>query len=172
MRLTVTGSAMRGSPCRGIPSVAFLVLLELLWAWAGCDLTSNPGGPGRVAPRMEVVVEPEAGLEGAVQIDSLSWRPLPVELGPDLDVAFFEGTFSARFVSLAQREVEVRYDLRFLDEDGFLVDRFIPFGQPVRLPAGQVRRVSGEYSLRADEPWELERVVILRLHARVLPAGG
>jgi hypothetical protein len=149
-----------------------------LWAvlaalcWAGCGLGGNGTGPGEFELRTEVVLEPEAGLEGAVRVDSVAWRPTLIAPGLDVAPGELEGTFAARFTSLANVGLEIRYDLRFYDPDGFLIDAFIPFGQPVQLAPGQVRGVEGNFFIRADDPRDLERVSAMHLVARVMKAGS
>jgi hypothetical protein len=133
---------------------------------AGCGLNQEPAGSRALERRSEVVYQEEEGLEGAVRIDSLGWRPFLFGMALEGPVEV-EGLFAARFTSLAQTRVQVRYDLRFFDADEFLIDAFIPFGQPVVLEPGQVQSVEGEFRIRAPEARDLERLALMRLVARV-----
>lgn len=138
------------------------------WSWmASCGLAGKGTGPSDQGLRAEAVIEAEAGLEGAVRIDSVAWQPtflgfeeggLPGEL---------EGRFRARFANLIGQELQIRYDLRFYDRDDFLIDAFIPFGQPVRLASRQVQRVEGTFLLRPRDPRSLEAIALMRLCAKV-----
>ena len=105
-----------------------------------------------------------------MRIDSLAWRPTFLDFGFEEELQEFEGTFDARFVNLTDQPLQIRYDLRFYDRDDFLVDAFIPFGQPVRLDPRQVRRVEGDFFLRASDPRDLERLTTMRLYAKVMKA--
>ena len=67
----------------------------------------------------------------------------------------------------------VRYDLRFFDSEEFLIDAFIPIGQPVVLNAGgKRRRVEGDFLIRTDDPRDFERLALMRLVARIMMARG
>lgn len=146
-----------------------LILLGALAGWAaGCGLVGEANGPRNLERRSEVVLQPEEGLEGAVRVDSVAWLPLFVEFGYDIAPQELEGTFAARFANLTDLALQVRYDLRFFDRDGILIDDFIPFGQPVALEARQVRRVEGAFLLRASDPRDLEWVETMQLVARVM----
>ena len=109
----------------------------------------GPAGPGAVQRRAEfVVASVPAGLEGTVQADSMAWAPglFRVIEGGALEV---EGTFLIVFSSRAPRPLELFYDLRFLDADGIFVDQFIPFGLPLRLPAGGTVTGQGAFTIRS-----------------------
>jgi len=149
--------------------VRTLILLGILAAWtAGCGLVGEANGPRDFAPRSEVVLQPEEGLEGAVRVDSVAWLPVFVEFEYDIAPQELEGNFAARFANLTDLRLQVRYDLRFYDRDGILIDDFIPFGQPVVLEPRQVRWVDGFFLLRADDPRDLEWVDTMQLVARVM----
>jgi hypothetical protein len=141
----------------------------LLLAWlAGCGPIGDPSGPGRIEPRTEVVLEP-ADLERAVRIDSVVWALDLASLDPGRSREL-EGTFRAVFANLTDQELALRYDLRFYDPDDFLVDDYIPLGQPVMLAPRQTRRVEGDLLIQAGDPDELERIATLRLYARTAGA--
>jgi hypothetical protein len=135
-------------------------------ALAGCFAGEDGVGGEREALRSEVVYEEDEGLEGSVVIDSLAWRPfLPLPgLGGGAE---FEGAFTGVFENAGTQRVWVRYDLRFFDREDFLIDAFIPFGQPVVLEAGETKRVEGEFRIRAGDPRDFERLSLMRLVARV-----
>ena len=146
-----------------------LILLGMLaMRAAGCGLVGEANGPRDFEPRSEVVMQPEEGLEGAVRVDSVAWLPVFVEFGYDIAPQELEGSFAAHFANLTDRQLQVRYDLRFYDRDGILIDDFIPFGQPVVLEPGQVRRVEGFFLLRSSDPRELEWVETMQLVAEVM----
>ena len=63
--------------------------------------------------------------------------------------------------------VWVRYDLRFLDQEKFLIDAFIPIGQPIVLNPGETRRVEGDFLIRTDDPRDFERLALMKLVARI-----
>ena len=62
----------------------------------------------------------------------------------------------------------VRYDLRFFDQEEFLIDAFIPLGQPIVLIAlEKTQRVEGDFLIRTDDPRDFERLALMRLVARI-----
>ena len=141
----------------------------LLGPWvcaAGCGLADGVKGSGEVGRRTEVVVEAGEGLEEAVRVDSAFWQPgiFAVGSGDKLEV---DGRFRIIFRNLTDLELEVRYDLRFLDRDEFLIDLFIPFGQPLVLGAGVAREVEGTFSIRIREEREIDLIAIMRIVAKV-----
>ena len=142
--------------------IGFVFMLMLVGCFAGRD---NVGGE-RVALRSEVGFEEDEGLVGSVVVDSLAWQPfLPLPgVGGTVE---FEGVFIAVFRNVGEETVWVRYDLRFFDREEFLVDAFIPFGQPVVLDGGEVERVEGEFRIRAGDPRDFERLSLMRLVARI-----
>ena len=116
--------------------------------------------------RSEVEFVEDEGLEGSVSIDSLTWWPFFPEPGFG-GTAEVEGVFVAVFRNVGESTVWVRYDLRFFDQEEFLIDAFIPLGQPVVLIAGETRRVEGDFLIRTDDPRDLERLALMRLVARI-----
>jgi hypothetical protein len=147
--------------------VIFIFCVSVLWI-CSCGLPGEAKGPRNFERRSEVVLEPEEGLDGAVQVDSLSWRPVFLEFENELADQELEGIFAVVFTNLTDLELQLRYDLRFYDRDGFLIDAFIPFGQPVELAAHQVRKIEGRFFLRADDPREFQWLAIMRLVARIM----
>ena len=55
----------------------------------------------------------------------------------------------------------------FFDPEEFLIDAFIPIGQPVILNAGETRRVEGDFLIRTDDPRDFERLALMKLVARI-----
>jgi hypothetical protein len=152
---------VRARGCRR--AVGWLLSLAVV---AGCGLLADDGDGRDAARRSEVLLSADPGWEGAVEIDSLRWLPaMPLER-PDPGTEQLEGTFAARFVNTAARRVQVRYELRFLDEDAVLLDAFFPFGQPVVLDSTQTRRVSGEFRLDLLST-QVELLATMVLAARV-----
>jgi hypothetical protein len=113
---------------------------------AGCGLLSG-GDPGAAVHRSRVLLDADPGWATAVQIDSVSWLPAMPAPGPDPQSQELVGDFAARFVNTEARRVQVRYQLRFYDEDAVLLDDFFPFNQPVVLDSAECRWVRGEFSL-------------------------
>ena len=139
----------------------------LAWLLAGCGTGERPLRQEEVALYTEVELEAGEGLEGAVRVDSVYW-----ELGrPNFTVpeaVEIEGRAHVFFRNLTQQAVQIRYDLRFFDEDLFLVDRpFIPFGQPVRLGAGATAVASGAFFVRLGAAEELRLITTMRVVARI-----
>lgn len=151
---------------------AWLALAALVLGLWSCGLSKIGDRDRGDLPRSEAVILFEPGLEGSVRIDSLSWLPALVPLGETITATELEGVFRARFTSLAPRPIQLRYDLRFYDRDGFLVDAFIPFGQPVKLAPAEVRVVEGEFRLQAITAADLGRIVVMRLYATVADSSG
>lgn len=121
-------------------AVTVLILL------AGCGLMRDPTGPHPLRTT-QVILEPEAGWEGTVRVDSVQWLPIISDRGTDGYTDETEGTFIVWFANLSERQVQVRYELRFYDDDDFFLDHFFPFEQPLRLDPGERRRVNGMFRL-------------------------
>lgn len=143
-------------------SVWIALVLLLGGCWAAED---GPSGAVDVL-RSEVEFVADAGLEGSVAIDSLTWWPLLPRPGFG-QTAEVEGVFVAVFRNVGQATVWVRYDLRFFDQEEFLIDAFIPLGQPVVLRAGEAHRVEGDFLIRTDDPRDFARLSLMRLVARI-----
>ncbi|MFH1568893.1 MAG: hypothetical protein ABIL09_12920, partial [Gemmatimonadota bacterium] len=97
-----------------------------------------------------VLAAAPAGLGQAVVADTIAWSPTVFRFAGDAGLEI-EGVFRIRFRNQSDRALSLRYDLRFLDADGIFVDRFIPFGQPVALPAGGTVVGEGTFSLRSAD---------------------
>ena len=140
--------------------------ISLVLLLGGCFATEDvPSGEVDVL-RSEVEFVEDEGLEGSVSIDSLTWWPFLPQPGFG-GTAEFEGVFAAVFSNVGAATVWVRYDLRFFDREEFLIDAFIPLGQPVVLSAGETRRVEGDFLIRTDDPRDFERLALMRLVARI-----
>ena len=143
-------------------SIGIALVLLLVGCFAAEDGTSGEAG----ALYSEVEFVEDEGLEGSVSIDSLSWWPFFPQPGLG-STAELEGVFVAVFRNVGESTVWVRYDLRFFDQEEFLIDAFIPLGQPVVLSAGETRRVEGDFLIRTDDPRDFERLALMRLVARI-----
>jgi len=141
----------------------------LMVLWVGCFAGWDRVGSDREALRSEVeFVEVDEGLESSVQIDSLIWQPFLPLPGSGLEGSGdFDGAYQVVFRNVGTQEVWVRYDLRFFDREEFLLDAFIPFGQPVVLAAGEVKKIEGEFRVRLGDPRDIELLSLMRLGARV-----
>ena len=140
--------------------------IALVLLLGGC-FASEDGPSGEVDMlSSEVEFVEDEGLEGSVLIDSLTWWPFLPQPGFGETVEF-EGAFAAVFRNVGETTVWVRYDLRFFDQEEFLIDAFIPFGQPVVLSAGKEQRVEGDFLIRTDDPRDFERLSLMRLVARI-----
>ncbi len=140
--------------------------IALVLLLGGC-FASEDGPSGEVdVLHSEVAFVEDEGLEGSVLIDSLTWWPFLPQRGFGETVEF-EGVFAAVFRNVGETTVWVRYDLRFFDQEEFLIDAFIPLGQPVVLSAGEEQRVEGDFLIRTDDPRDFDRLSLMRLVARI-----
>ena len=107
------------------------------------------------------------GLSEAVVVDSASWFPaalLPTGNENDVEV---EGPFRIGFRNTSDQPLQMRYDLRFFEEGGFLVDWFIPFGQPVVFAAGQAVVEEGTFLVRTTPTIGRFGLAEMRIGARL-----
>ena len=140
--------------------------IALVLVLGGCFAAEDGPSGAEDGLHSEVEFVEDEGLAGSVLIDSLTWWPLLPRPGLG-GTAEFEGVFVAVFRNVGAAAVWVRYDLRFFDREEFLIDAFIPLGQPVVLNAGAARRVEGDFLIRTDDPRDFERLALMRLVARV-----
>ena len=140
--------------------------IALVLLLGGCFAAEDGPSDAVDVLRSEVEFVEDAGLEGSVSIDSLTWWPFFPQpgLGTTAEV---EGVFVAVFRNVGESTVWVRYDLRFFDQEEFLIDAFIPLGQPVVLNAGEERRVEEDFLIRTDDPRDFEWLALMRLVARI-----
>ena len=150
-------------------SPRLLPALLLALSAAGCGTGIDDGPIVDLTSEYRVERAP-AGLEEAVAVDSVLWRPLTAafDAAGDLEI---DGLYRIQFRSATDRPVELRYDLRFLDEQGFLLDNFIPFGLPVVLQGREVRLEIGEFVIRSGDIRSIYDVVTMRIVARIDTAG-
>ena len=142
------------------------IWIALVLLLGGCFAAEDGPSDAVDVLRSEVEFVEDEGLEGSVLIDSLTWLPFFPEPGFGTTVEF-EGIFAAVFRNVGEATVWVRYDLRFFDSEEFLIDAFIPIGQPVVLNPGETRRVEGDFLIRTDDPRDFERLALMRLVARI-----
>ena len=132
-----------------------------LWSGALAAVLVAAGvGCGGDAPvrQQDVVLHHEVqfrdGTEAVAAVDSVSWQ-----LGRINDTipgeAEIEGVYRLVLTNLSPEPATVRFELRFLDEDGLLVDVYFPFGQPVELAAGERRTLGGGFFVRLGDLSEL-----------------
>ena len=141
-----------------------VIYVALLWL-AGCGGDSGTG-PGSQILLTEVQIE---GLREAVQVDSVFWDAR--SWAPTASGQFeISGRYALSFRNLTDQPLELRYDLRFLDRDSFLIDVFNPFGLPLRLEAHQAWRDGGDYFVRADAPRALDELQTMLVHVVVSAA--
>ena len=143
-------------------SMGIILVLLLVGCFASEDVPSGVVD----ALRSEVEFVEDEGLKGSVSIDSLTWWPFLPQPGFG-GTAEVEGVFVAVFRNVGADAVWVRYDLRFFDQEEFLIDAYIPLGQPVVLSAGEERRVEGDFLIRTDDPRDFERLALMKLVARI-----
>ncbi len=157
----------RISTFAGLPRVLLLALA--LAAAGGCGTGFEDDGIFDLSSEYQVERAP-AGLEEAVAVDSVYWRPLTAAFDAigDLEI---DGLYRIQFRGTAERPVELRYDLRFLDDQGFLLDNFIPFGLPVVLQAREAKVEIGEFVIRSGDIRSIYDVVTMRIVARIDTAG-
>lgn len=136
----------------GIHLAILLAILLALTCLAACgDGGGLPGPrhPGTLNTQLLVESTPDGVVE-AVRIDSAFWNPAVLLHTGDDAVLEVEGPFFVRFFNAADTTLVLRYDLRFLDDGGFLVDRFIPFGQPLNLAPGESSQQAGTFVIRSS----------------------
>ena len=121
-----------------------------------CASTSCGTGDGLTDPvdgqlASEFRLDAEGELKQSVVVDSVRWEPLAFGFTSS-DGLELEGTYAIHFRNATQRNLELRYDLRFLDREGFLFDIFIPFGLPVSLGPAEGKLESGNFLIRSRDP--------------------
>ena len=148
-------------------SDTLLVLCLLAAVACGDGSSMGPRDPASLHTQLVVESAP-AGMQEAVVVDSAFWAPAALLLTGDDAVLEVEGPFSILFRNTGEELLEMRYDLRFLDVDGFLVDRFIPFGQPVPLAAGQQVLQEGTFVIRTPPDIGRFGLLTMRIVARLM----
>lgn len=145
---------------------AHLLLLALVYLLTACSATNSPSGPRDLSRKSEIELRFTSGLEQTVQVDSINWDLGLYDFSVP-DQVEIDGRFYIAFRNLSDRNLELRYELRFFDEDTFLVDLFRPFGQPLHLAADQVLETSDEFFLRIPDPLDLRFIATMRLVANI-----
>ena len=140
--------------------------IALVLLLGGCFASEDVPSGVVDALRSEVEFVEDEGLKGSVSIDSLTWWPFLPQPGFG-GTAEVEGVFVAVFRNVGADTVWVRYDLRFFDQEEFLIDAYIPLGQPIVLIAGEEQRVEGDFLIRTDDPRDFGRLALMRLVARI-----
>ena len=150
----------------------------MVWAIAAAGMTVllSSCGSGSTGPRVSVFTSEfvlsavDEDLAQSVVIDSVRWTPIAFDItaSGELEVV---GPFEIHFRSVVDESLEMNYDLRFLDRDGFLFDRFIPFGLPVVFQPVQALIESGEFEIRSAQ-MRLDDVRTMRIVATVQAVGG
>lgn len=148
------------------PPVYILAFCALL-ACSG----SSPSAPRDIerSTLVDITATPPE-LATAVHIDSVSWRPrllLPDPFDPNPSSLDLSGTYAVFFRNIGQVPLLLRYDLRFFDLDGFLIDVFNPFGLPLRLEPGQTLQHGDAFEIRAADPRQLEELATLQVSVQV-----
>ena len=142
--------------------------LALLLA-AGCGSSTGPDLPDGDGLASRVEIEGDDAPTAAVRVDSVAWRPrrlLPLSfdsLEPELEI---EGTYAVFFRNAGDAPLDLRYDLRFLDRDGFLIDVFNPFGLPLRLEPGATLRHGDTFTVRAATERQVEELATMQVNVR------
>lgn len=144
------------------------------WLWVVVLSTIACGDGSGLGPRdpstlrTELIIESAAeGLSEAVAVDSASWIPAALLPTGDEGVWEVEGPFVVVLRNTAEEALTIRYDLRFLDDGGFLVDRFIPFGQPVQLAEQATSTQEGTFVIRTSPDIARYGLLTMRIAIRV-----
>ena len=154
---------------RGRCWVAAASMLSSLLCMSSCG--SGSTGPRQSVFDFEFILSSEVtDLEQAVVVDSVRWNSTAFDFlaSGELEVI---GPFEIHFRSVVDEALEMSYDLRFLDRDGFLFDRFIPFGLPVAFGPGQALIETGEFEIRSTQ-MRLDELRTMRIVASVRAADG
>lgn len=136
----------------------------------GCGSSAGPNLPDGEGLASQVKIDGDDAPAAAVRVDSVAWRPrrlLPLSfdsLDPELEI---EGTYAVFFRNAGDAPLDLRYDLHFLDRDGFLIDVFNPFGLPLRLEPGAALRHGDLFSIRAATQDQVEDLATLQVNVRV-----
>ena len=134
--------------CR-IGYVGSLLVCVLLWGCGDGDNSTNSLFEEGDRRSVLIVVDAPEGHASAVTIDSVQWLPTAVFPAPG-QMLEIVGDYVIAFRNDSESVFELRDDLRFFDNDDFLVDNFIPFDLPLRLPAKSTTWQRGEFVLRGE----------------------
>ena len=150
-------------------SSLILLIFPICLALLPSCTSSNPAAPRDLTRKTEIELNFPSDLDQSVRLDSVHW-----DLGfydfTVPDQVEIDGRFHIAFHNLADRDLELRYELHFFDEDTFLVDIFKPFGQPLHLATGQRTETSGEFFLRIPNPQDLRFIATMRVVGDIGPS--
>ena len=138
-----------------------VLTLALVVAWvAGCGESDRPLRQDEVQLTTQVLLQDEA--QSAVRVDSVSWQlgTLNFTIPEAVEI---EGVFEIRFENITSNPIAVRYELRFLDEDGFLIDLEFPRGQPVDLEVHQLLDIGGSFFINLGDVEDLRLVTTMEV---------
>ena len=77
------------------------------------------------------------------------------------------GIFSATIQNNSNKVIWLRYDLRFFDDEGFLVDDYIPFGQPIIVDPNSKQTLNEEFIVRSANIDQVMRLATMQFAARI-----
>ncbi len=146
------------------------------WSWGigllmlfGCgDGTKPTSSLFDAQDRQSILLVEEApvGWEAAVSMDSVSWLPTAVLPAPGQTLEIL-GDYAIAFRNDSDAGIDLRNDLRFYDDDDFIVDNYIPFGLPLHLPARSTTWQRGEFVLRGGADAARFGLRILRIAVKL-----
>tara|TARA_B100000579_G_C22818538_1_gene849239 strand:- start:457 stop:915 length:459 start_codon:yes stop_codon:yes gene_type:complete len=147
--------------------IYLLSLIVLTLNVASCGNGSNPSNSEIIKKHYEIIFqEIDPKLDGLVRIDSVSWIPLlPINLPNNL--VEIPGIFSATIQNNSKKVIWLRYDLRFFDDEGFLVDDYIPFGQPIIVDPNSKQTLNEEFIVRSANIDQVMRLATMQFAARI-----
>jgi hypothetical protein len=148
----------------------FIVMAAATWLLlSSCGFGSGADSQSSVFDA-EYTLSAAEGLQQSVVVDSVRWNPAAFDF-PTPGLLEVTGLYEIHFRSVWDEKLEMSYDLRFLDRDGFLFDQFIPFGLPVVFEPGQALVESGQFEISSTE-LGLQDVRTMRIAASVQVIAG
>ncbi|MAN22735.1 MAG: hypothetical protein CME10_00535 [Gemmatimonadetes bacterium] len=147
--------------------INLLPLLLIFFNLLSCGNVTNPSHSEIIEKHHEIIFQQiDPKLDGLVKIDSVSWIPLlPINL-PNRMIEI-PGIFSVTIQNNSNEVIWIRYDLRFFDDEGFLVDDFIPFGQPVIVAPRIEHALNGDFFVRSANIDQAMRMAMMQFAARI-----
>ena len=140
-----------------------VIIIMAVFGLAACGMDDPVASGSTVFDFQLEVASTSADLSAeTVAVDSVSWRPLGFRITSS-DELEIDGDYEIHFRNHSDRQLILRYDLRFLDNYGIFVDSFIPFGLPLELIASSVTVEAGEFQVESADlrhPDELGIMVI------------
>jgi hypothetical protein len=150
-------------------SPKILWLVAFLGLVTACGRDSDSTLPAADRLKSVVVIAAADSAAAAIRVDSVAWRPrllLPSPFDPLAPALEIEGTYTVFFRNAGDAPIEVRYDLHFLDRDGFLIDVFNPFGLPLRLEAQTPVRHGEIFTIRASDERQIGELTTMQVNVR------